>query len=111
MENAHMTAPLPAPDERQARATAWFETLRDRICAAFEQLEDEAPAELYPGEPGRFERTPWTRPEGGGGVMGMLRGRLFEKAGVHVSSVHGPSSPRPSRARRTIRVSPPPASA
>jgi coproporphyrinogen III oxidase len=86
-------APLSAPDERRSRATAWFEALRDRICAELERIEDEAPAELYPGAPGRFERTPWTREEGGGGVMGLLRGRVFEKAGVHVSAVHGTFSP------------------
>jgi coproporphyrinogen III oxidase len=88
-----MTAPLPAPEDRSARATAWFETLRDRICVELERLEDEAPEGLFPGAPGRFERTPWTRAEGGGGVMSMLRGRLFEKAGVHVSAVHGTFSP------------------
>jgi coproporphyrinogen III oxidase len=85
--------PLPALDERQARAIAWFESLRDRICAALEAIEDDAPTGLYPGQPGRFERTPWTRAEGGGGVMSMLRGRVFEKGGVHVSAVHGSFSP------------------
>jgi coproporphyrinogen III oxidase len=88
-----LAAPLPAPDERRARATAWFEALRDRICAEFERIEAEAPDALYPGAPGRFARTPWTREEGGGGVMGLLRGRVFEKAGVHVSAVHGSFSP------------------
>ena len=57
---------------QDARARAWFETLRDDICAAFERLEDDAPATLYPGEAGRFVRTPWERTDhgkpGGGGV-------------------------------------------
>jgi coproporphyrinogen III oxidase len=77
----------------KARAKAWFESLRDQICAAFETLEDEAPAELYGDKPGRFELKPWDRPAGGGGVMGMMRGRLFEKVGVHVSTVFGTFPP------------------
>ncbi|MFN3353096.1 MAG: oxygen-dependent coproporphyrinogen oxidase [Brevundimonas sp.] len=76
-------------DDRKARARTWFESLRDRIHAALEALEDEASVDLFPGEAGRFVRTGWSRAEGGGGVMGMLHGRLFEKAGVHVSTVHG----------------------
>jgi coproporphyrinogen III oxidase len=81
-------------EARKAKARAWFEQLRDSIMAAFEALEDEAPAALYPGKPGRFERTPWSRAnDEGGGVMGMMRGRLFEKVGVHTSTVFGRFSP------------------
>ena len=85
--------------ERKAQASAWFATLRDRFHARLERLEREAPAELYTehngGEPGAFVRTPWRRDQadGGGGVGGMLHGRLFEKAGVHVSEVSGEFTP------------------
>jgi len=80
-------------ERRKLDARGWFEELAARIIAAFESLEDAAPAR-YPGTPGRFVRTPWSRGEDeGGGVMGMMRGRLFEKVGVHVSTVHGSFSP------------------
>ena len=80
--------------ERRARAQAWFEALQTRICAELERLEDEAPADLYPGEAGRFDRRPWTREAGvGGGIGGHLAGRLFEKAGVHTSSATARFSP------------------
>jgi coproporphyrinogen III oxidase len=87
-----MTEPFRL-SEKTLRARAWFDALRDRIVAEFERLEDEAPADLYPGEPGRFELKPWDRPAGGGGVMGFLRGRFFEKVGVHISLVHGNFTP------------------
>jgi len=96
-----MSAPAkPSPDvlaDRRERATTWFESLRDRICEAFEALEDAADPSLYPGDAGRFELTPWKRGNGqeelGGGVMGMMHGRLFEKVGVHVSTVFGEFGP------------------
>ncbi len=80
-------------DARKRRARAWFVQLRDDLHRAFEALEDEAPPDLYPGDPGRFTLKPWDRAEGGGGVMGMMHGRLFEKVGVHVSTVFGEFSP------------------
>jgi coproporphyrinogen III oxidase len=81
-------------DSRNARARAWFDALRDRIVAAFEQLEIDAPADLFPGEPAKFELKPWVREAGGGGVMGFLRGgRFIEKMGCHISLVHGKFTP------------------
>jgi len=80
-------------DQRKKAAEAWFRTLQARLCAALEALEDAAPEDLYPGPPGRFELKPWERPEGGGGTMGLMRGRVFEKVGVHVSVVHGRFTP------------------
>jgi coproporphyrinogen III oxidase len=93
MTDAAELASDPVLDDRKARARAWFESLRDRICAAFERLEREAPPALYPGQDGQFAFKPWAREGGGGGVMGMMHGRFFEKVGVHVSTVHGTFTP------------------
>lgn len=84
---------LPAERQKQA-ATDWFATLRDRICNAFEAIEDAVtgPNPASGGAPGRFVRTAWQRPpegEAGGGVMAVMRGRVFEKVGVNISTVWG----------------------
>jgi len=99
-------------EARKTRARTWFEALRDDICKSLEAVEDALPADAPLGKAnvGRFVRTPWSRtdhngqqpisglPEignssAGGGVMALMRGRVFEKVGVHCSTVHGEFAP------------------
>ena len=93
-------------DARKLAARAWFESLQNRLIAAFEALEDagnpcskgSAGVDHAPAEAGRFVRRPWNRTDhtgepGGGGTMAMLHGRVFEKAGIHASTVHGSFAP------------------
>ena len=87
-------------ENRKQRATVWFEQLRDEIRSGLERLESDLPegAPLAGASAGRFIATPWSRTDhtgapGGGGVMSMMTGRVFEKVGVHTSCVHGEFAP------------------
>ena len=83
-----ISIPLPDPGRRQ-RATQWFAALRDRICSGFETIEDE-----FAGAPGpRFIRNDWQHEGGGGGTTAVMKGRVFEKIGVNVSTVFGEFAP------------------
>lgn len=84
-------------ETRKVQARAWFERLRDEICASYEAIEDAVtgPNDSTDLAAGLFERKAWQRPpddkvmDGGGGVMSVMKGRVFEKVGVNVSTVYG----------------------
>jgi coproporphyrinogen III oxidase len=74
------------------QARQWFESLQGRICAAFEEIETEA------GSDARFDFIGWDReeagnPDPGGGTRTVMKGKVFEKVGVNVSTVHGTFAP------------------
>ena len=82
-----MPETLAPIDRRKTAASDWFRALRDDICAVFESIEDAGDATAGPA--GRFTRKAWQRDGGGGGEMSLMHGRVFEKVGVNISTVHG----------------------
>jgi coproporphyrinogen III oxidase len=97
-----MSAPSPEAglkEKRKAAAADWFGGLRDQLCAAFETLEAEYSGPLEDRPAGKFRKTAWKRPtsdgsDGGGGTMAVMKGRVFEKVGINVSTVYGQFDPQ-----------------
>jgi len=85
-ESIHNERPMSL-DQKKSTAAAWFRQLRDQICASYEAIETELTGSGALA--GKFERTVWSRPEGGSGEMSLMKGRVFEKVGVNISTVHG----------------------
>lgn len=81
-----MTNPISTPKQKAAE---WFKSLRDQICTVFESIEQEYAGPLQEKSPGKFDFKEWVRSGGGGGTMGVMRGRVFEKVGVNFSVVEG----------------------
>ncbi len=87
-------------ENHRSRASEWFRELRDHICEAFEEIEQDVGEHdpLHDKPAGMFERKTWQRPDpsggdGGGGEMSVMRGRVFEKVGVNISTVYGQFTP------------------
>jgi coproporphyrinogen III oxidase len=81
--------PMISIQDKKSLAADWFRSLRDSICAEFETIETELSGTHNELPSGKFTRTKWDRPEGGGGEMSIMKGRVFEKVGVNISTVHG----------------------
>ena len=77
----------PSMIQKKREAEDWFRNLRDEICSVFEGIEDIG--DISDGPAGRFTRKTWQRDGGGGGVMSLMHGRVFEKVGVNISTVYG----------------------
>jgi coproporphyrinogen III oxidase len=81
-------------DQQKVLAQNWFENLRDQICAAFEAIEITYCQSHPPSDSVQFSYKTWKRESGGGGTMALMKGKVFEKVGVNVSTVWGEFSPK-----------------